>query len=250
MKDFEAEEVSECFSRLQTGRPLKMGEKLKALTFYPMHQYVLELTGHKLLKINERLSVRDAHWALATAFMKAAFKKDLFGRQEFKNLEDFLKSKPADDTAKAAMEVAAKAALERAKKILNLELKVITEALQADSTFSRYAYTARLVKWLYVSLSILLDNYGIAGREHLLSSGLLEYYKCVETEDTDEWRAYANSGRTGRLDTQEVKACLQQISACPRTSNDIREGLSNFRLVRYRVLCDPIEVSRANYLIL
>ncbi len=212
MKDFEPEEVSECFSRLQTGRPLKMGEKLKALTFYPMHQFVSELTNHKLLKINERLSVRDAHWALAAAFMKAAFKKDLFGRQEFKNLEDFLKTKPADSAAaKDAMDAAAKAAVERVKKILNLELKVITEALQADSNFSRYAYTARLVKWLYVSLSILSDNYGIAGREHLLASGLLDYYKCVETEDTDEWRAYANSGRTGRLDTQEVKACLEQM---------------------------------------
>jgi hypothetical protein len=212
MKEFEPEEVSECFSRLQTGRPLKMGEKLKALIVHPMHQYVLELTNHKLFKISDRLSVRDAHWALATAFMKSAFKKDLFGRQEFKNLEDFLKTKFADESGtKKVTEDAAKSSLERAKKTLNLELKVITEALQIDSSFTQYAYTARLVKWLYVSLSILSDNFGIAGREHLLADGLLDYYKCVETEDTDEWRAYANSGRTGRVDTNEVKACLQQM---------------------------------------
>jgi len=77
MKEFEPEEVSECYSRLQTGRPLKMGEKLKALIFHPMHQYVLELTKHKLLKINDQLCVRDAHWSLATAFMKAAYKKGI-----------------------------------------------------------------------------------------------------------------------------------------------------------------------------
>jgi hypothetical protein len=212
MKDFEPEEVSECFNRLQNGRPLKMGEKLKSLTFYPMHEYVLDLTKHKLFKLSDRLVVRDAHWGLASAFMKAAFKKDLFGRQEFSNLQEFLKSKPGDDAgAKAAWESSAKSAVERVKKILNLELKVITEALQADSSFSRYAYTARLIKWLYVSLSIIFDNYGISGREHLLASGLVDYYKAVETETTDEWVAYANSGRTGRLDTQEVKACIQQM---------------------------------------
>jgi 5-methylcytosine-specific restriction endonuclease McrA len=211
MKEFEQEEVRDCFLRLQYGRPLKIGEKLKALTVYPMYPYVLELTNHKLLK-SERLSGRDAHWTLATAFMKAAYTKDLFGRQEFKNLETFLKTKAAEGApSREIMQAEAKVATEKARRILNLEQKVINEALEADPTFQRYAYTARLVKWLFVSLTILSDNFGISGKEHLLAAGLLAYYKCVETEDTDEWRAYTNSGRTGRVDTKEVKACLQQM---------------------------------------
>jgi hypothetical protein len=71
MKEFEAEEITECYSRLQTGKALKVGEKLKSLTTYKTHPYVQELSKHRIFGLDDRHKVRDAHWALATAFLKA-----------------------------------------------------------------------------------------------------------------------------------------------------------------------------------
>jgi 5-methylcytosine-specific restriction endonuclease McrA len=204
MKDFEQDEITDCFSRLQNSKALKMGEKLKALVAHPAHAYVKDVAEHKLFRLSDRLTIRDGHWGLSAAFMKAAYTKDLFGRQEFVNLEEFMRLKSIE-TAKAST------ALDRVKRTLNLEQKIMSEAILLDQSFSKYLNTARLVKWLYVALTLLMDSYAWSGREHLLAEGLLAYYHEVNIEQTDEWVAYANSGRTGRLDTKEVKACIAQM---------------------------------------
>jgi hypothetical protein len=204
MKEFEAEAITECYNRLQYGKPLKIGEKLKSLTTRRLHPYVKTLTQHKIFSIDSRLRVRDAHWTLATAFLKSIYTRELFARQEYPQLEHFLKSDGSDPKAAKA--------LDQAKKILNYEHKVLEEALRLDSAFSKYAQTARTLKWLFVVLAMLLKTHSLAGREHLVAEGLLEYYKLIAKEGSDEWVSYLNTGRTGRIDTKEVRDALVQLS--------------------------------------
>ena len=54
--------------------------------------------------------------------------------------------------------------------------------------------------------------YGVSGREHLGAKGLLDYYSLIGVEGSGEWTAYVNTGRTGRIDTPEVRACLVDLS--------------------------------------
>ena len=53
----------------------------------------------------------------------------------------------------------------------------------------------------------------MTGREHLVAKGLVEYYRAKAKERSKEWECYLSSGRTGRMDTADVKTCLTQLSA-------------------------------------
>lgn len=205
MKSFQPEEIIECYNRLQKGKTLKIGEKLKSLVTYDAHKYVKDLTKHKIFDIDSSHKIRDSHWTLSTAFFKSIYKDDLLGRQEYKHLEDFLKGHIDEKRAVKA--------LDESKRILFYENKVLEEALRVDPLFIKYVQTARTLKWLFVCISNLTSKYSTSGREHLVANGLLNYYKLISSEsDTGEWKAYVNSGRTGRIDTSEVRACLVDLT--------------------------------------
>jgi 5-methylcytosine-specific restriction endonuclease McrA len=204
MKDFELEEITECYNRLQKGRPLKIGEKLKSLVTGGAHRYIDELSHHKIFTIHPRHKVRDGHWTLAAAFFKSIYTRELLARQEYPQLERFMREKLKPTKAKKA--------LEECKKILNYEHRVIEEALRKNSDFGRYAQTARTLKWLFVVLATLRRTYAISGREHKVAEGLLNYYESIARENSEEWVNYVNTGRTGRIDTPEVRNCLVQLA--------------------------------------
>ena len=69
MKDYETDEILDVFSRLQNGRPLRIGEKVKALRT-PHKSYIKELTTHGLFALEGAAShkTRDAHWNLSAVF--------------------------------------------------------------------------------------------------------------------------------------------------------------------------------------
>lgn len=205
MKEFEPEEITECYNRLQTGKALKLGEKLKSLTTYSTHPYVKDLSKHRIFDLDDRLKVRDGHWALATAFLKSIYQNDLFARQEHRHLSEFLRTQQID-SRKAGK------SLEQCRQILNYECKVLEEALRESPDFRRYAQTARALKWLFATIAAMRANYSLSGREHLVARGTLNYYALIAREGTDEWVAYMNTGRTGRIDTKEVKDCLVHLA--------------------------------------
>lgn len=92
MKEYEPEEITECYERLQRGKTLKMGEKLKAMLTYNAHTYVQGISKHRIFDLaNGAHKVRDGHWTLATAFLKSLYGSDLFARQEFKHLSSFMR---------------------------------------------------------------------------------------------------------------------------------------------------------------
>lgn len=130
--------------------------------------------------------------------------KDLLGRQEYQHLARFMKGKIDEKKATKA--------LEKCRKLLHFEKKVLDEAINQDREFERYARTARTLKWLFVSLGTLVGSYSLSGREHLAAKGVLHYYKLIGKERSPEWTAYVNTGRTGRIDTEEVRHCLVDLS--------------------------------------
>src|SRR6185312_15173918 len=123
MKDFDPEEIRECYNRLQRGKPLKIGEKLKSMPTSKAYPFVKDLTSHPIFEIaRRRHKVRDAHWTLATTFLKSIYSKEFFGRLEYANLSEFLRS-DKNQPAKA------KKAFDESWKILNFERKVLDEAI-------------------------------------------------------------------------------------------------------------------------
>lgn len=103
-------------------------------------------------------------------------------------------------------------AVDDCRKILNYEHKVLQEALQEDVEFERYVRTARTLKWVFVCLAKLFGHYSLAGRQHLASKGVVNYYQLITVEESREWAAYVNTGRTGRIDTDEVRHCLLDLT--------------------------------------
>lgn len=101
--------------------------------------------------------------------------------------------------------------MEETRKILNFENRVIEELLESDSTFESTASSARFLKWLFVALYLLIGKYALSGKEYTVAKGVHSYYRDKEKEGTDEWAAAMNTGRTGRIDTDGVKTCLEQL---------------------------------------
>jgi len=206
MTGFDDEEINEIYNRLQSGKPLKPGEKLKSMTSASLYNSVRNITEHKIFDMSERaLKVRDSHWMLATGFLKAVYTDDLFGRLEYANLHRFLKETKFDSSKNLQ-------ALDLVKKVLNFEQKVIGDAIDLWQEFSQYARTARTMKWLFFSLYGLLQRYSINGKEPAVAEGVIAYYRAIEEEHSQEWTDYLTTGRTGRVDTDAVKACIAELS--------------------------------------
>ncbi len=204
MRDFEQDEILDIYSRLQHSKPLKIGEKVKALKseFKP---HVLELTHHKIFGLaSGRHRVRDGHWNLAAVFFKAVYRNRPLDRQEFAHLDEFLRHEPYDPSR------AKKAAAETAK-ILNFEYRMAEEASDQEPNFEGNLASPRLIKWMFASLQLLFPRYVLSGREHLLAEGVRSYWHARDQEGSDEWAAYLNTGRTGRIDTDDVRACVEQL---------------------------------------
>jgi len=45
----------------------------------------------------------------------------------------------------------------------------------------------------------------------LVAKGILDYYRKKDETSSEEWVCYLNTGRSGRIDTPEVKVCLEQL---------------------------------------
>jgi hypothetical protein len=206
MTKFEDEEINDIFSRLQEGKALKPGEKLKALTTSPVYEPVRDLTKHKVFELGDgRHQTRDSHWMLAAGFFKAAYTGDLFGRIEYANLHKFMKGSSLDRRK-------GQRTLEKIRKVLNLQVRVLEEAIALWPDFAKYVQTARTLKWAYIVLTMLTDNYAISGKEASIAEGFVEYYKAIAVERSPEWTEYLNTGRTGRVDTEAVKACIAELA--------------------------------------
>ena len=224
MTKFDNDDINEIYTRLQKGKPLKPGEKLKSMTSASLYNSVKMLTEHKIFDLSEgALRVRDSHWMLATAFFKASYSGELFGRMEFLNLHRFLKDAKFD--ARDNLRT-----LDGVRKILNFEQRVIADALEIWEEFARYARTARTVKWLFFSLYTLLDQYTISGKERDAARGVISYYESIQEEHSSNWTQYLSTGRTGRVDTEEVKSCIAELSnqIINATNADPKDPRRNF----------------------
>ncbi len=206
MTKFDDEEINEIFTRLQEGKPLKPGEKLKSMTAASLYATIRSIADNEIFELSDSaLKIRDSHWMLATAFFKAGYTDEVFGRMEYQNLHKFLKDANFD-SRKAIRTV------EAVRKVLNFEQKVITDAIEIWPKFASYARTARVVKWLFFALWKMLDDYALSGKERDAAEGVVHYYKAIEVERSAEWTDYLNAGRTGRVDTEAVKACIAELS--------------------------------------
>ena|GEM_PF-5740332 len=204
LHDYEEGEVQDIFSRLQNSRPLRIGEKVKALRtdFKPTLRALAE---HPLFNIaGGRHKGRDANWNLAGLFFKAVYLNQPLHRHEYDFLEDFLRSAQYDETK-------AQRAMDLCRRLMNYEQRVFQVAEDEELLSRDDLGSARLMKWVFTALLLLWDRFGLPGRELAVAHGIAAYWKAKDTEGNDEWVAEAASGRTGRIDTREVKACLEQM---------------------------------------
>lgn len=205
MKDYETDAILDVFSRLQNGRPLRIGEKIKALR--SSHKpYLREVTEHNLFSMAGSIhKARDAHWNLGAVFYKGTYNENPLERHEYDRLEAFLQDAQGFDDKRA------KKAVVDSKRIMNLTRKTIAEAIEDDSSFVDKLRSPRLLKWTFACVAALEKNYSLTGREHLMANGLREYHSAREEEHSPEWLAYLSTGRTGRIDTDDVQVCLEQL---------------------------------------
>jgi len=204
MREYEQDEILDVYSRLQNSKPLQLGEKVKGLPteFKPM---LRELTEHKIFRLaGGRHQQRDGHWNLAGQFFKSVYRDAPLDRQEFEKLQEFLRTEDFDEGK-------ARQAQARTSTLMNFTCKVIEETIELDRSFEKVLQSPRPLKWLFAAVYILREKFAISGKEHLLAKGLLEYHRAKDAERTDEWNAYMNTGRTGRIDTDDVRACLEQM---------------------------------------
>lgn len=206
MKEYETDEILDVFSRLQNGRPLRIGERLRALR--STHKsHLREVTNHGLFEL-EGASVhktRDAHWNLSAVFYNGMYNNNPLERHEYERLENFFK----DD--KEFSEKRANKAVADCKRVMNLLRRVIREAIKQDAAFLEKVRSPRLMKWTFACIAMLDKDYSLTGREHLLAEGLRSYHCAREKEESPEWIAYLSTGRTGRIDTDEVRVCLDHL---------------------------------------
>ena len=97
--------------------------------------------------------------------------------------------------------------------MMNLLRKIVKEASSQDPGFSEKVRSPRLMKWTFACVAMLDRNYSLSGREHLLAKGLRSYHCAREIEENPEWAAYLSTGRTGRIDTDDVRICLEHLKS-------------------------------------
>ena len=152
MRDYESDEILDVFSRLQNGKPLRIGEKVKALR--TLHKsYLKEVTDHGLFTLSgTNHTTRDAHWNLAAVFYKGMYNGNPLERHEYEQLAEFLQDNQKFDEKRSQ-----KAAADT-KRIMNLLRKTIQEAIAQDSTFGGNAGNPRLIKWTFARANRQLDE--------------------------------------------------------------------------------------------
>ena len=202
MKDYEEDEILDIYSRLQHSKPLVIGEKVKALRSQ-FKSHIHEIVEHRIFKISPSYRHRDSHWNLASVFFKAVYRDNPYDRQEYERLEEFLRHESYNQGN-------AKRALDHTKRLLNFGNSVLEEVQEIAPNF-REIGNQRLLKWLFAALQGLIKDYGLSGREHLVAKGLVDYYRSKDMEGSDEGITFYRTGRSGRIDTQEVKECLEQL---------------------------------------
>ena len=206
MKDYEEGALLDVFSRLQNGRPLRIGEKVKALNT-PHKSQLKEIAEHGLFALEGASAhkTRDEHWNLSAVFYKGMYNNNPLERHEYEHLVKFLQNNHEFEVSRA------KKATNDSKRVMNLLRKTIQEAITRDATFVERVRSARLMKWTFASLTLLERDYSLGGREHLLAKGLCTYHYARVTENSPEWLAYLTTGRSGRIDTDEVRICLEHL---------------------------------------
>ena len=128
-------------------------------------------------------------------------------RHEYERLTEFLQDSQTFNAKRAQKTVVA------TKRIMSLVRRTIQEAIEIDVGFSGKVSSSRLIKWTFAALAMLETDFSLTGREHLLAKGLRDYHSAREQEESPEWRAYLVTGRTGRIDTDAVRFCLEQIKS-------------------------------------
>ncbi len=206
MKEFTESEVRDVFIRIQYGRALSIGEKIKALNS-PYHSYLQELVENSLFEEwGSPHQKRDAHWSLAAVFLQAIYNDQPLARQEYPLLARYLQNE-----TKGFLKIQARQATAETKSVMNYMRRIIIEALQINPGFKAYVPGQRLMKWLFPTVALLKKRYAISGKEPDVAKGILAYYQDKDKEGTDEFDAYFRTLRSGRIDTNEVKACLEQL---------------------------------------
>ena len=207
LEGYKTDEILEIFSRLQNGRPLSVGEKVKSLP--SQHQdYLRQTAEHNLFDLQKSttaLKTRDGHWNLSAEFYRGIYDNNPLERHEYELLARFLRDDQKFDESRAHK------AVTDCKRIMNILRKVISEAIELNGAFAKNVKKPRLIKWTFACIAQLDKEYQLIGREHLLAGGLLSYQNARETEGTPEQLAYRNTGRTGRIDTEEVQVCIDYL---------------------------------------
>ena len=205
LRTYGEDQIRDIFIRIQYGKALQIGEKIKAFNS-PYHPFIEGLASHRLFADwGAPHQYRDAHWALVAAYFKAGYRQRPLERQEYRQLERFLREQSA------FVQQRARKAGDELTWILNYAHRVLFEAINQDLGFKRDIRNQRLFKWLIPALMMLRSTFALAGKEPEVASGLREYWVAKEAQGTDEYEAYFRTLRTGRIDTDEVKACLEQM---------------------------------------
>ena len=208
LEGFRTDEILEIFSRLQNGRPLSVGEKVKSLP-NPHQNYLRQIADHNLFEVEgatKALKTRDGHWNLSAEFYRGIYDGNPLERHEYELLVKFLQDEKFD-------EVRASKAVADCRRVMNVLRKIVDEALALDSTFAKNLKRPRMIKWVFACLTQLEQVYSLGGREHLLAKGVLKYQSNRDFDGSPEQLAYLNSGRTGRIDTEEVRLCLEHLKS-------------------------------------
>lgn len=135
------------------------------------------------------------------------YNKNPLERHEYERLAKFFQDNEvfADSRAKRAFA--------DSKRGMNLLRKVIQGATSQEPSFVEKVRSPRFMKWSFACVAILDQDYSLTGREHLLAEGLRNYHSARDKEESPEWLAYLSTGRTGRIDTDEVLVCLEQLKS-------------------------------------
>ena len=223
MRDYETDEILDVFSKLQNGRPLRIGERIKALRS-PHKDYLRKVTEHDLFDLTGAsawLKAKDGHWNLSAGFYKGFYNNNPLERHEYDQLAKFLQDTQSFDDKRAEK------ASSDCRRILNILRKILQEAKEEEPAFVEKVRSPRLIKWAFACITELDQTYSLTGKEHLLAEGLRHYHLVRERDQSAEWIAYLNTGRTGRIDTDDVRVCLEHLKNCMIQSSHLVPKDSN-----------------------
>lgn len=204
LRGYANEDIREIFVRIQYGKALSGGEKIKAINS-PYKGFIEQLVASKVFSDWPNFQYRDGHWAMAGEFFQGFYNQRPLERREYRLLEKFVRDKDKFN------QQAATRAVNSGRWILNYANRVLHDCDQQSVGF-RKQINGRLLKWLVASLTILKSEFAISGREPDVASAVVDYWSAKDDPNQSaEYEAYFHTLRSGRIDTDEVKACLEQL---------------------------------------